>query len=158
MKKKMAIIVFAIFLTVSTQSFAGTWGVGGAFSIDALGGLPQQAMLSLKTPHLPVLWGVGMQLGQDNVNIGMTADWWLHTQKLFNFVNLYVGPGLYAAGPDQFELGGRVPIGLNAYPVSALEIFLEVAPTVLVLSQRDGINIPQFALQGAFGLRFWFNT
>lgn len=158
MKRRVVVLAFLLILVAATAGFAETWGVGGAFSIDALGGLPSQAMLSAKFPQLPILWGVGLQVGEDEANLGLTADWWLYTTNLVSFVNLYVGPGLYTALPDPFELGGRVPVGLNAYPVDIFEIFFEIAPTLMLVSDREGINIPDFALQGAFGFRFWFNT
>jgi len=158
MKSKVILFVLVLLLATAAMGVADTWGVGASFGIDALGGLPNQAMLSVKAPQLPILWGIGAQIGEDQTNIGLTADWWLYTTNLFSFVNLYVGPGLYTALPDPFELGGRVPVGFNAYPVDVFEIFLELAPTLVLVSDREGINIPDFALQGAFGFRFWFNT
>ena len=158
MKGKIVILALVLVLATAVLGFGATWGVGASFGIDALGGLPNQAMLSFKAPQIPVLWGLGLQVGEEEANLGLTADWWLYTTNLFSFVNLYVGPGLYAALPDPFELGGRVPVGLNAYPVDVFEIFLEVAPTLVVISGREGINIPDFAVQGAFGFRFWFDT
>ncbi|MFO8065388.1 MAG: hypothetical protein ACQETQ_10990 [Spirochaetota bacterium] len=156
-RKKILILVLVLLIATAAAGFGATWGVGASFGIDPLGGLPSQAMLSLKTPHLPVLWGLGMQISEDQANLGLTADWWLYTTNLFSFVNLYAGPGLYAALPDPVELGGRVPVGLNAYPLDVFEIFFEVAPALVFISDRDGINVPDFALQGAFGFRFWFN-
>ena len=158
MKRKVALLVLVLLIGAAAAGFGATWGVGASFGIDAIGGLPNQAMLSVKVPQLPILWGLGLQVGEDQANLGLTADWWLYTTNLFSFVNLYVGPGLYTALPEPFELGGRVPIGLNAYPVDVFELFLEVAPTLVLISDRDGINIPDFAVQGAFGFRFWFNT
>ncbi|TVQ25480.1 MAG: hypothetical protein EA382_06950 [Spirochaetaceae bacterium] len=157
MRKKVLLIAFVLVALVAMSASANTFGIGGAFSIDALGGLPSNAMLSVKFPQTPVLWGIGAQLNQDTFNLAMTADWWLYTQNLVGFVNLYVGPGLYLSLPDRIEFGGRVPIGLNAYPIPVLELFLEIAPTLLFFSNQ-GIQIPSFGLQGAFGFRFWFNV
>jgi hypothetical protein len=156
--RKVVLIALAVLVLAAVGASADTWGVGASFGLDPIGGLPQQAMLSVKAPQLPVLWGLGAQVGQDQFNLGVTADWWLYTQNLFSFVNLYVGPGLYAALPDPFELGARVPVGFNAYPVEVFELFLEFAPNLVFVSGREGITIPSFALQGAFGFRFWFNT
>lgn len=155
MNRKILIVAAVLLIAVSMAGFTQTFGVGGAFSLDALGGLPSGAMLSLKVPAFPVVWGLGLQLGGGTFNMGLTADWWLYSTNLVSFINLYVGPGLYLALPQTFELGGRVPIGLNAYPIDVLELFLEFAPTLVFVSNR-GINVPSFALQGAFGFRFWF--
>ncbi|MFP3960644.1 MAG: hypothetical protein ACLFUX_10785 [Spirochaetaceae bacterium] len=158
MQRKMVVLVLALLMATAVAGFGATWGVGASFGIDALGGLPNQAMLSVKVPQLPVLWGLGLQVGENEANLGLTADWWLYTTNLFSFVNLYVGPGLYAALPDPLELGGRVPIGINAYPVEVFEVFFEVAPAMVLVSDRSGITIPDFAVQGAFGFRFWFGS
>lgn len=155
--KKIVLIVLVVLVLAAVGASAQTWGVGVAAGIQPLGGLPgQNVLLSLKAPQLPVLWGIGLQLSEGDFGLGMTADWWLFNQNLFSFVNLYVGPGLYVALPN-FELGGRVPIGLNAYPVEVLELFLEFAPTWAPITGA-GIDTTNFGLQGAFGLRFWFNT
>ncbi len=157
MSKRILVIAAVLLIAVSVAGFSQTFGIGGAFSLDAVGGLPSGAMLSLKVPAFPVVWGLGLQLGNNQFNLGLTADWWLFTTNLVSFINLYVGPGLYLALPQPFEIGGRVPIGLNAYPLDVLELFLEFAPTLVFVSNR-GIAIPSFSLQGAFGFRFWFNT
>ena len=154
--RKTWIIALVLLVVLAFGASAQTLGVGGAFSIDPLGDLPSSAMLSLKLPSIPFLWGVGAQIGQDTFQLAFTADWWLYQTNLVSFLNLYVGPGLYLAVPQPFEIGGRVPIGLNAYPLEVLELFLEIAPT-LVFFSSDGVRIPTFGLQGAFGFRFWFN-
>lgn len=155
--RKVVLIVLAILLIAAVGASADTFGVGVAAGLSPFGGLPgQNVMLSVKVPQLPILWGVGAQLSQGGFNLGVTADWWLYTQNLFSFVNLYIGPGLYVALPN-FELGGRVPIGLNAYPIEVLELFLEFAPTWAPIT-GEGFDTSNFGLQGSFGLRFWFDT
>jgi hypothetical protein len=154
--RKTWIIALVLLVVLAFGASAETLGVGGAFSLTALGGLPNSAMLSLKLPSIPFLWGIGAQVGQDTFNLAFTADWWLYQTNLVSFINLYVGPGLYIALPDPLEFGGRIPIGLNAYPIEVLELFLEIAPTLVFVSNR-GITVPDFGLQGAFGFRFWFN-
>lgn len=158
--KKRFIIALVLIVVLSVSAVAQTPGslaVGGAFSIDAIGGLPNSALLSVKFPGMPVLWGIGAQVGNDAFNLALTADWILYRQNLVGFLNLYVGPGLYLALPDIIEFGGRVPIGIYAFPIDPLELFLEIAPTLLFFSDRAGVTIPSFGLQGAFGFRFWFN-
>ena len=154
--KKIVLIGIVLMVAFAGVASASTFGVGGAFSIAPLGGLPSSAMLSLKVPQVPVTWGIGAQLGADRFNLAVTADWWLYRQNLVSFLNLYVGPGLYVTLPEPFEIGGRVPIGINAFPIPVLELFLEIAPTLAIYSNRS-ITIPSFGLQGAFGFRFWFN-
>jgi len=155
--RRILVLSVALLLAVTLGAAAQPLGVGGAFSIDSLGGLPSSAMLSLKVPQVPVVWGIGLQVNQNDFNMAFTADWWLYQEHLVGFLNLYAGPGIYLSLPNRVEAGGRVPIGLNAYPLDFLELFIEIAPT-LVLFSDTGIDIPSFGLQGAFGFRFWFDT
>ncbi|HOX92046.1 MAG TPA: hypothetical protein PLC54_03925 [Spirochaetales bacterium] len=130
-------------------------GVGVAFGLQPVGGLPgSNVMLSLKMDNLPLI-GLGFSLGQNVVSFGFTADWWMVNENLFSFINFYLGPGFYLGYQTDLLLGGRLPIGLNIFPVKSLELFLEIAPT-LAVRLSDPIVFPEFGLQGAFGLRFWF--
>lgn len=156
MRAKIVTLALLLVALLAVGATAETFGVGGAFAIDALGGLPNSAMLSIKVPQLPILWGVGAQLGGGTFNLAMTADWWLYETNLISFIGLYVGPGLYLRLPDNFEIGGRIPVGLNAFPLEFLELFAELAVAHPFWSE-GGLVIPSFRLQGAFGFRFWFN-
>ncbi len=157
MQKRIVIIALVLMAVVAMSGFAETLGVGAAFSLTALGGLPSSAMLSVKIPQMPILWGVAAQFGAGNFNLGLTADWWLYQQNLVSFIGLYVGPGLYMSLPQPFEIGGRVPIGLSAFPLDFLELFVEVAPALVLFSSDTVVTIPNFRLQGAVGIRFWFD-
>jgi hypothetical protein len=75
--------------------------------------------------------------------------------NLFSFINYYLGPGFYVGYQNDLFLGGRLPIGLNVYPIKNLELFLEIAPT-LAVGIGDVVTFPVFGFQSALGLRFWF--
>ncbi|WP_455381620.1 hypothetical protein [Salinispira pacifica] len=155
MKRKVVILVLSALVLVGAQAFS--WGIGAEVGIDALGNLPgQSVMLTVQFPKLPILWGIGAQINGNQSNVGLTADWWLINQHLASLLNIYVGPGLYLAAPKPFEIGGRLPIGLNIFPLNFLELFIEAAPAIVFYSSDSGITIPNFRLQGALGLRFWF--
>jgi len=156
MKKRVVIIAFVLMAVVAMGSFADTFGIGVAYSINAIGGLPSSALLSLKVPQLPIIWGVGARIGGGAFNLAATADWWLIQQNLVSFLNIYAGPGLYISLPDYFEIGARIPVGLNAYPLDFLEIFAELALAHPFWTE-GGLVIPSFRLQAAFGFRFWFD-
>ncbi|AFG38192.1 hypothetical protein [Spirochaeta africana] len=155
MKKHMKIMAIVLaFLGISTTAYS--WGVGASFGIQPLGGNPgQNVLLSVKPDQVPFLLGAGVRIAEDEFSLGLTADWWALNEHLVSFLNIYVGPGLYTAIGNEFELGGRVPVGLNAFPVDFLELFFEVAPTLALVSP-GGITFPDFGLQGAIGFRFWF--
>lgn len=137
---------------------ASALGIGGAFSVGVLGGLPSSAMLSLKLDGVPPVLGLGISVGGGNAHIGATADWWLYHSPLAGPLGIYLGVGGYAdidtGSGGNFGVGARLPIGLQIFPVKPLELFLEIAP-------RAGITLnpfyfPSWGIQGAAGFRFWF--
>lgn len=155
MRTKALIIAVALLVVVAVPATFAT-GIGVSAGLSPLGGLPgSNVMLSLKLDQLPFLMGVGFVIGQSTFGFGFTADWWALNQNLFSFVNYYIGPGFYLGYSNNLLVGGRLPIGLNIFPVKNLELFLEIAPT-LAVRFSDPIKFPEFGLQGAFGLRFWF--
>ncbi|MFW5777122.1 MAG: hypothetical protein ACOCZB_07530 [Spirochaetota bacterium] len=149
MTKKTLIIAFGLLVIVAASGFS--LGLGLAYGLDPVGGLPQNVLFSMKFDEVPALLGLGFSF-EEPIRIGMTADWWLASGNLVSFINYYVGPGLYAGiGENIFDIGLRIPVGLNAYPIPELELFLEIAPAVAFLP-----TFPDPGLQGAVGFRFWF--
>lgn len=157
MFRRILVLSILALLLSAAPAFSQRWGLGLSLGVEPIGGLPSSdAMLSIKPPQLPVTFGVGARVGADDFQLGTTADWIVVRENLFSFVNVYAGPGLYLALPEQFDIGARVPIGLNAFPTDWAELFFEVAPRLAFLS--DGaVDIPDVGLQSAFGFRFWFD-
>jgi hypothetical protein len=158
MKKK--VLVLALLLTLFTvfSASAYTAAIGGEFALKIGDGLPNSALLSFRLPKFPAVFGLGvtMSKGGDQSTFVLLADWWLAQGNLVSFVNYYVGPGAFVAiSSDASMLGIRIPVGLNAFPIKPLEIFIEFAPAITLLAP-SGISIPQFGLQAGFGFRFWF--
>ncbi len=157
---KKILVVLCVMLLAASGAFAaprGTgWAVGGEASlyIAGNGGLPAGAMFLLHIPGIPIMFGAGIN---SPFSVGLTADYWFARGNLVSILDYYVGVGAYAqifTSPSNVELGGRVPFGLQLWPVGhTLEIFLELAPAFGV-----SVDPTQFAwhLQGAVGLRFWF--
>ncbi len=155
MTKKGLILAVVLVAVVATSGFS--LGIGGAFGLQPVGGLPgSDVMLSAKFDSVPFLLGLGFALGQNDFELGFTADWWFVQQPLIDFLGIYVGLGGFLGIAQDFEIGARIPVGLNAYLLDVLELFLEIAPTITA-QFADPIVFPKFALQGAFGFRFWFN-
>ncbi len=154
--KRTLLAACAAALLLIPASNAWSWGIGASFGLNDLGGNPgQNVMASIKLDETPFLFGIGGRISDGNVTLGLTADWWMVHKNLVNFLNYYIGPGLYFALSEEIELGGRLPIGINAYPLDPLELFLEIAPTIALLAP-EGIEFPNLGLQGAIGFRFWF--
>ena len=150
--KKAFLIVCVLLIVEVIPVFS--FGIGGAFGLGFVD-MPHQAMLSVKFDTFPAVFGIGASIGSSSIQIGVTADWWLFHQHLFSIVNLYIGPGMYAAIGGNTSLGVRVPIGLRAFILDPLELFIEIAPSI-GLRLSDPITFPAWGVQGAFGFRFWF--
>jgi len=154
MKKKVLVLALILTLFAVFSASAYQMAIGGEFSLRVGEGLPNSALLSFRLPKFPPVFGLGLTTAEPS-RVVLLADWWLAQGNLFSFVNYYVGPGIFVAISDSATLGIRVPIGLNAYPIKPLEIFLEFAPAFYLLGD-DTITIPSFGLQAGFGFRFWF--
>ncbi|MEM5948519.1 hypothetical protein WKV44_08175 [Spirochaetia bacterium 38H-sp] len=158
--KRIALIMVLV-LILSGMSISA-FGIGIAAGLEPLGGLPGSNMLlSIKPDGSPLLWGVGFTFGENLVSLGITGDYWFANEPLIGFLNYYIGLGFYFGytnvnDSNSVQLGGRIPIGLNVFPVSPLELFLEITPTLTqVISDPFVFPNFSFGLQGAIGLRLW---
>ncbi len=153
MKKRLLLFVLLAALAAGP---AFSFGIGGAFGLNYVGGFGTGGMLSVKFDDSPVVLGVGARFGSGWFNIGVTADWWLYETNLVKMLDLYLGPGLYAnIGSGSFDVGVRIPVGLHIYVIDPLELFLEIAPAIGV-GLSPVVYFPSWGVQGAVGFRFWF--
>jgi hypothetical protein len=155
--RKIIIIVGAVLVFASASAFARGSGfaIGGEAVFNFAGSsLPTSGMLTFRIPKVPVMFGVGIS---NAPAIGLTADYWFAEGKISGPFDWYAGIGAYASinwTPDGFALGGRIPLGLQAWPFgSNLELFVEIAPAIGVSLVPTAFD---WHLQGALGLRFWF--
>jgi hypothetical protein len=158
MKKKVLVLALALSVFTVFSASAYTAAIGGEFALRIGNGLPNSALLSFRVPKFPAVFGLGASIpangGQSS--FVLLADWWLVQGNLVSFINYYVGPGIFLGVDDGAQLGIRVPVGLNAFPIKPLELFVEFAPAVYLLDSSGSISIPNFGLQSGFGFRFWF--
>ncbi len=80
----------------------------------------------------------GTDFGSSYIHV--SGDYrFIDRQPLVEWLSFYVGAGAYmqimtGSADDPFVLGGRLPVGLQAFLVDGkIEIFLEVVPTVKLL-------------------------
>ena len=157
MKKRLLIVIMVLSLASMSVS---ALGIGGAFSFNALGtdsAIPGGA-LSLKLDGIDPIFGIGVRAGDGILNVGFTADYWMFREHLTGMLNIYAGPGAYVnltlGDVTDVDLGLRIPVGLNMYPIDILELFVELAPRVGIA--LNPLVFPTWGIQGAVGFRFWF--
>jgi hypothetical protein len=172
MKKLVLTLVLLMILSVS--AFAGHpsgWGIGivGQYNLgwdgfdSALG-----AALSLKTPKIPLYWGINLNMRNNYFSSTLTGDYYFLDSTLVNDVNFgcYVGIGFYAGfyhvgGDNNYNglgAGARLPIGIYIIPVKFFEVFLDVAPSLGLgfnFGDEFEIKIPSGGLGLDIGFRFW---
>ncbi len=154
------VIIIILVLTVLTFGNLFAFGIGGSFTLDVLESGTRGAALSVKLDQLEPIIGLSFSSGDNSFSLGVTADWWMYREPLIGIVYMYAGPGTYvnvANANDEtlVDLGLRIPVGLQVFPLDPLELFLEFAPSVGVQFSNP-VTFPNWSVQGSFGFRFWF--
>ena len=136
---KRVLLVLVIVTAAAAASFAKEMpaiGIYGDFLGNSTGGGSGGLGLTLQFGHFPVL-GIEYMIDPRVVSLGVSCDYWVLNDHLVGALNYYLGLGAYAGftvgGQSSFNIGGRVPIGLQIYPIKKFEVFLEAAPMVLFL-------------------------
>lgn len=154
--KKIILVVFILSVLAVGNGFAANngWSIGAGFYFGfANSASAEGAMLDLKFPGLPVMFGFSAVFGSPLI-IGITADWWLFQTHLVGPVDLYIGPGLFLridTGFAQPYFGIRVPVGFQIFIVKAFEIYFEPAIAFQIVP-----DFPTLGFQASVGFRFWF--
>lgn len=158
MTKKVTALLVAVLLIFAVAGSASGLAIGASYGLNLTGGtVGGGVLLSAQFDSLPFLLGLGFSGGGGSFNIGVTADWILYRAPLAGALGLYAGPGLYVdLGNNLFDIGARIPVAIYIFPIDIIELFLEVAPTIGIGFGGGTVRFPEFALQGAFGFRFWF--
>jgi hypothetical protein len=158
MKKKIAVIVAALFVFASVEAFSFGIGLRGGYGWGGFGGGGL-----LFSPNSDLHFGLNYYFGS-GVNLGLTGDYWFFDKELTDIgrgsLDFYVGAGLFAnlaAYEDAFGLGAgiRIPIGLDL-DFEVIDVFLEFTPQ-LGLSLLPGIGLYGSWFGGAIGARFWID-
>lgn len=137
----LAIGIFAALVLLNPMANAmsgiGLYGnlVGNGTGTGGGGGL------TIRSGSFPVI-GLEWNFLPHNSIAGVSLDGWLVNQPLSDRLSYYLGIGGYAAASgtntlDIFNFGARIPLGLQLFPVDPLEVFLEVAPMIVLVPAVD---------------------
>jgi hypothetical protein len=162
--KRIAVLVLVVLLAAAASGFAlkGTPNLAIGAELTTIDFDGVGAMLALHIPKVPLFFGFGIASLQNfgDPTLALTVDYWLMHRHLASIFELYVGLGLYGAlafDPSWYEVGLRLPIGLQAWVLKneRLEVFLEAAPAWVPLVNNDFDSV-NFQAQVALGFRLWF--
>ena len=122
----------------SAQTSSADTGIGIQF------GEPGNVGLSLRFSSLAI--GVGWSFSGDGF-LAADIDMWLNKSNLSENLDWFYGLGIGLRLGDPFELGARVPIGLQWMAAKNIEVFGQIAPELQI------INELKFKFGGAIGVR-----
>ncbi|GAB6088417.1 hypothetical protein [Spirochaeta dissipatitropha] len=161
MIKRIATLVLVGLLVLSTNAFAqkghDDFAIGAQVTSSNFSGAG--GMLTLHIPGVPMFFAFGANSGPE-MQLAMTADYWLHHAQIAGILHSYLGLGVYGAitpsNTTQSLAGVRMPVALQIWPLDSelLEVFLEIAPAWLPIT-GTGIDANNFQAQLAVGFRFW---
>ncbi len=136
MKRFVITLIFLLAMSISGFSAKNLTGIGiyGNLIGSGSGDLGTGIGLTVKFGNFPVL-GAEWMFAENASRISVSCDYWIINEHLTGALNYYLGVGAFAgigvAGENAaFDFGGRIPIGLQIFPVKSFEIFAEFAPLV----------------------------
>ncbi len=140
MKKQLMMIGVLLLLISGTVSAKGSSGVGLYGNLVGNGtGAGGGLGLTIKSGSFPVI-GLEWYLMDHSSTFGGSMDWWIVNKPLAGIISYYMGLGGYAAiksddshSQNGFNFGGRIPLGLQVFPIDPLELFIEVSPMIMFI-------------------------
>ena len=142
MKKLLILSAVLLLLSAGTASAQTMNGIGLYGNLVGNGtGAGGGMGLSLRYGSFPVI-GLEWNFMQHSSIISGNLDAWLINQSIADRLSYYIGIGAYAAvtpgnPPNVFNFGGRIPFGLQLFPVDPLEVFLELSPMIIFVPAID---------------------
>ncbi len=135
---KRILLAFSLVLLIAGSGFciAGSSAIGiyGDYGIGTLYGTGLG--LTFRINPIPIMWGAEWNLTSSG-SLEVNGDFWVINEHLAGALDFYIGVGAFIGvgfgSGSSFDFGGRIPIGLQFYPVSHLEVFLEGAPLLFFL-------------------------
>lgn len=157
MKRKIIAVAIALAVIMSVQAFAagskapfgltglGLYGSYGSTEGSLSGGLG----LSFKFSSFPV---VGLQYDFENGHVAGSVDYYaIDAEPIGGMFSFFLAAGAFiGVGSNGFDMGLRLPVGLQFWPVSKLEFYLSPMLSVPLLPA------PSVGVGAEFGLRVHF--
>lgn len=158
MRKRGITLALALVICLGSLQAAGPGGLSGlgvfgSLGNSTLGNTGGGLGLSLKFGSFPVL-GLQYDLSGEG-RIAVSCDYFvIDAQGIGGPFSFYLGAGLFGGvgfgSSGSFDLGLRVPFGLQLWPIKKLELFLAAVPLIRLY---DSVSL---GLGGELGARLHF--
>jgi len=179
MKKILLILALAVILPAGVFAHPSGFGIGVVYQYDlgfydGLSTHGGSVGLSLKTPSSPVYLGIYFSAKDDYINFNLTGDRFMIDNYLGkeSMLCFFIGVGgyfrfgftNYDEGDNQNSanvgVGARIPIGIGFFPLSFMEFFAAVTPSLgleLVMEKNieNPLRFPVGRLGFDLGFRLW---
>ncbi len=144
MNKKILAIALVLFVAIGGCFAKGSSGLTGIGLFGSYGGATGYtgggAGLTLKFGSFPVL-GIQYNFYNSYSSLALSCDYYVIDSKAIGGpLTWYLGVGGFAGfafgnngNSSSFDMGLRLPIGLQIWPVSKLELYIGAVPTIRFL-------------------------
>jgi hypothetical protein len=154
MKKKVLVVLIALCLGGGASLYAlPSIGIYGTYMGDTTGGYTSGIGLTAKFGEFPVI-GLKYNLNSNYTSLGLSCDYMIIDKMAllspldFDLgIGAFIGLGIGGNNLD-FNIGARIPFGLQLFVASKIEIYLNLVPLVYFYPN------PNLAFGGELGIRF----
>ncbi len=155
MRRKVVLLALVLGLVAGSGVFAagpaGLSGIGIFGSAGQTGGTLSGGLgISLKWQSFPV---IGFKYDFKASAMNVSCDYYaIDAEAIASKFSYFLGAGAYIglASGSEFDLGLRLPVGLQFWPIKKLEIYLSPVVSVPIYPS------PSFGVGGELGLRVHF--
>ena len=160
--KKLTVVLALLLVLTTTSVFATGLGLqaGSTYGGSAW---DKNLAVTFKLNSSPWVFAVNGRFTNYGGGVGLSADQWVINQTIAAPVNFYLGWGMYAGmGFAQnyynFNFGGRIPIGINAFLFKKqFGPYFQIVPSLgLQFGSGGEFSFPDWGVAGNLGFRFWF--
>ncbi len=162
MNKKFLGIFAALLVAGSASTLFANAAIGlqGGWNV----GHGPGGAITFKVDSLPCVFAVDGYWWNDNLGLGITADWWIQNPRLVGLLHYYYGLGvgggfdIHANQLTDVYIYGRLLAGLNIFVIDPLELYLQAAFTPgIQIGLREGYGTGFYwGVPVNFGFRVWF--
>ena len=171
LKKSFIMLCFMFLLLTTPKTYAYfsdgfAIGFGITTGVNGYGAYDVGGVISAKIPKVPMVIGLSPNYKNSNgleyFGFGLNIDFWLFQHTFTDLLHMYMGAGFglnFDSIPNafHFDLGFRIPIGMQFLFNDKYELFVEFTPHLFFLyaGTAGAKQALEFRISGTVGIRFW---